>query len=82
MRRGREDGDAAAEPLHVNMVRQIEHVWQVVADQDDGQAVITKAKNEVEHLARPLTPIAAMGSSRTMTLLAKAAALATATACR
>ena len=54
MRRGREDGDAAAEPLHVNTVRQIEHVWQVVADQDDGQAVITKAKNEVEHLARLL----------------------------
>jgi hypothetical protein len=49
-----DDGDAAAEPLHMNPVRQTEYVRHVVADQDDGQAVVTKPQNEVEHLARLL----------------------------
>src|SRR6266536_400917 len=49
--RGLEGGHPAAEPEHLDPVRDLEHLGHVVADQHDRQSLVAHAPDEVEHLA-------------------------------
>ena len=69
----------SSEPQHLDAVGHREDLRDVVADQDDGDALLADAADEVERVRVCTTPSAAVGSSMNTTLLAHVTARRTAT---
>ncbi len=51
-RASRESRHALAEPHHLDPIRNLEHLWQVVTDEHHRQAPVADPEDQIENIAR------------------------------